>query len=126
MPGSLKENGGKTDLNHARSQPFYTKDGQIWLEASEERDALIIDSAQVPTLIEWLQEAVAHLLGAKTQSLNPLSGRHALEPGLGFRRPVSFRQTCLSLRHSRGRDIVGPPPRPEIRPRVCAPRRKGW
>jgi hypothetical protein len=43
----------------------YTKDGQIWLEASEERDALIIDPAQVPTLIEWLREATAELLGAK-------------------------------------------------------------
>ena len=43
----------------------YTKEGQIWLEANEERDALIIDPAQVPLLIEWLQEAAAELLGAK-------------------------------------------------------------
>jgi hypothetical protein len=44
----------------------YTKDGQIWMEASEESDeSLVVDPAQVPTLIEWLQEAAAELLGAK-------------------------------------------------------------
>jgi len=43
----------------------YTKNGQIWLEASEDSDAVIIDPAQLPTLIAWLQEAAAELLGAK-------------------------------------------------------------
>jgi hypothetical protein len=44
-----------------------TREGQIWLEQDlgrgEDSSGVVIDTSQVPTLIEWLQEAVRELKG---------------------------------------------------------------
>lgn len=44
-----------------------THDGQIWMDQSQagEDNGIVIDPAQVPTLITWLQEAVAELQPGK-------------------------------------------------------------
>ena len=41
-----------------------TQDGQIWIEQSHGGDdsgAVVLEAAQVPTLIEWLQEAATEV-----------------------------------------------------------------
>ena len=45
-----------------------TKGGQIWIEQSDVGDdnGIVIDPAQVPTLVKWLQEAAEELLSTKT------------------------------------------------------------
>jgi hypothetical protein len=42
-----------------------TNDGKIWIEQSDRGEdmGVVIDPAQVPVLIEWLQEAVAEIKG---------------------------------------------------------------
>ena len=44
-----------------------TRDGQIWIEQSQNGEdyGIVIDPTQVPTLVAWLQEAVAELQNSK-------------------------------------------------------------
>lgn len=41
-----------------------TEDGQIWIEQQqgEEYQRVVIDVSQVPTVVQWLQEASTELL----------------------------------------------------------------
>jgi hypothetical protein len=50
-----------------------THDGQIWIEQNQngEDNGVLVDPAQVPTLIEWLQEAVTELQKSKEKTAEP-------------------------------------------------------
>jgi hypothetical protein len=50
-----------------------THEGKIWIEQSELGDeiSIILDPAQVPTLIQWLEEAAAELTRPKPEPPMP-------------------------------------------------------